>query len=349
MRSRRACRTCTLPTPVLVSPLIHCTLSTPQAGLDSLGAVELRNALTSRFAISLPATVTFDHPTLAALSAFIARQLAPAADSAAAAAAAAAADSKTARVQAEEAGWLSGSDSDSSGGGEYTALERELRLAGQYQQYHEQYHEQYRPTTTDLLGVGCIFPGASGSQAAVSAAGKAACMFACRFSLVALQGCAARVAWFQTLCMCAADVCVCVCQLQAAITLPLAQASHCSQLCQLVTHTGTSLTDACLFQSRLPLHPHSAHYPSPKQPSLAPPFSLSTPFVFLPFPRLVSETAGFGSFWAAAAVAADLQRPVPHQRWDLEWYYAAEAALGKSYARFGAFEEVRDAVLVGAG
>lgn len=34
------------------------------AGLDSLGAVELRNAISARLSISLPATFTFDHPTL---------------------------------------------------------------------------------------------------------------------------------------------------------------------------------------------------------------------------------------------------------------------------------------------
>lgn len=43
-----------------------------EAGLDSLGAVELRNALGSRFAIELPATVTFDFPTIAALGAYLA-------------------------------------------------------------------------------------------------------------------------------------------------------------------------------------------------------------------------------------------------------------------------------------
>ena len=34
-----------------------------QAGLDSLGAVELRNALTAEFGIAVSATVAFDHPT----------------------------------------------------------------------------------------------------------------------------------------------------------------------------------------------------------------------------------------------------------------------------------------------
>ena len=54
-----------------------------EAGLDSLGAVELRNSLTSRFSLDLPATLIFDHTTIAALASFIAasqsasRQLAP--------------------------------------------------------------------------------------------------------------------------------------------------------------------------------------------------------------------------------------------------------------------------------
>ena len=44
-----------------------------EAGLDSLGAVELRNALGSRFGIpDLPATLTIDYATTAALAGFIA-------------------------------------------------------------------------------------------------------------------------------------------------------------------------------------------------------------------------------------------------------------------------------------
>ncbi|KAK9803914.1 hypothetical protein WJX72_004698 [[Myrmecia] bisecta] len=46
-----------------------------EAGLDSLGAVELRNAVQSRFGIDLPATITFDYPTIGTLAAFLAPQL----------------------------------------------------------------------------------------------------------------------------------------------------------------------------------------------------------------------------------------------------------------------------------
>lgn len=47
-----------------------------EAGLDSLGAVELRNQLAAEYAsLELPATLTFDYPTISALSQYLARQL----------------------------------------------------------------------------------------------------------------------------------------------------------------------------------------------------------------------------------------------------------------------------------
>ena len=41
------------------------------AGLDSLGAVELRNALSESFNMELPASLAFDYPTSAALIAYL--------------------------------------------------------------------------------------------------------------------------------------------------------------------------------------------------------------------------------------------------------------------------------------
>ena len=46
-----------------------------EAGLDSLGAIELRTNLSAHFKIDLPSTVTFDYPSIVAISAFIASQI----------------------------------------------------------------------------------------------------------------------------------------------------------------------------------------------------------------------------------------------------------------------------------
>ena len=50
-----------------------------EAGLDSLGAVELRASLATEFGLDLPATLTFDYPSVAALSKYMAGELAAAA------------------------------------------------------------------------------------------------------------------------------------------------------------------------------------------------------------------------------------------------------------------------------
>ena len=55
-----------------------------EAGLDSLGAVELRNAISGHFQLDVPATLTFDYPSLASMAGFLAPQLGAAAGSAAA-------------------------------------------------------------------------------------------------------------------------------------------------------------------------------------------------------------------------------------------------------------------------
>ena len=43
-----------------------------EANLDSLGAIELRNALNQHFNIELPATLAFDHPSITAIATIIA-------------------------------------------------------------------------------------------------------------------------------------------------------------------------------------------------------------------------------------------------------------------------------------
>ena len=48
-----------------------------EAGLDSIGAVELRNAVSAKFGVELAATASLDHPTAAALAAHIAAIMGP--------------------------------------------------------------------------------------------------------------------------------------------------------------------------------------------------------------------------------------------------------------------------------
>ncbi len=46
-----------------------------EAGLDSLGAVELRFHLQTKFSLDLPATLTFDYPNISSLVKFLGSQL----------------------------------------------------------------------------------------------------------------------------------------------------------------------------------------------------------------------------------------------------------------------------------
>ena len=41
------------------------------------GAVELKNAVSAKFGVELPATVTFDYPSTAALAGFLATRMTP--------------------------------------------------------------------------------------------------------------------------------------------------------------------------------------------------------------------------------------------------------------------------------
>ena len=74
---------------ILGTPAVDPAQPLLAAGLDSLGAVELRNSLEGRLGLALPTTLVFDYPTPAALSAYIASRLQPAAASGASGAAAA--------------------------------------------------------------------------------------------------------------------------------------------------------------------------------------------------------------------------------------------------------------------
>ncbi|KAL4457258.1 hypothetical protein ABPG75_012123 [Micractinium tetrahymenae] len=68
----------------LIGGSMEPTAAFMSAGLDSLGSLELRNAVAAQFGVELPATVTFDYPTPASLAAYVHSQLLPASKAAAA-------------------------------------------------------------------------------------------------------------------------------------------------------------------------------------------------------------------------------------------------------------------------
>lgn len=57
-----------------VTPAVMCLQLLMEAGVDSLAAVELSNSVSTHFGLEVPATLTFDYPTISAMAAFLAPQ-----------------------------------------------------------------------------------------------------------------------------------------------------------------------------------------------------------------------------------------------------------------------------------
>lgn len=84
-----------------------------EAGLDSIGAVELRNNLELRFSLQLPASLLFDYPTVQSLSRFLAASLQP-----------------LSNPQNDEAGWVTASQEDRASSGAAAIIATACRFPG---------------------------------------------------------------------------------------------------------------------------------------------------------------------------------------------------------------------------
>lgn len=96
-----------------------------QAGLDSPGAVDLRNAVAAEFGVDLPATAAFDYPTVSALAAYVTQEAAPPEAEAAAAAASTGPGGYQQWAGAEQDGRAAGLEAGSGG-----SMSQEQVLAG---------------------------------------------------------------------------------------------------------------------------------------------------------------------------------------------------------------------------